>query len=426
MFIHDFNYSTADNFDDAWLNFELDLPLPSGLNGTLNPFYVQREKNPLARLERELTLPFKTPPKLFLSGHRGCGKSTELYRLADLPRIQAKFWPVHFSIKDHADIGDIDYRDVLLTIGAQLFTQHQERGSRPLPDQLLTELDQWRGKLEHEITTVITSNKESEVGSEVGVNLGVFFAKIGGKLSVEPKTREEIRQVLERDITGLVGQINAIVAEITRIEKKPPIILIDDLDKPPDAQAKHIFFDNQPSMLRPNCAIVYTISSSLYYSQNYATIKNRAFFLPNIKLHEQGQRDVLYPAGYRALEEFVKKRMVSTLIADDALTEAITMSGGVFREMARLMREAIGNADIAGRTQIEVADVNEAAATMRRDYWRTLSSTDRALLREVRDSNRLDAPEKLTHLLRALAVLEYENGGTWCDIHPVLLDLLNA
>ncbi len=42
-----YEYVTAKDFDRAWLNFELDLPLTPGKNGQANPFYVARPGNPI-------------------------------------------------------------------------------------------------------------------------------------------------------------------------------------------------------------------------------------------------------------------------------------------------------------------------------------------------------------------------------------------
>ena len=84
----EFEYIMATDFDRAWLNFELDLPLKPGPNGEPNRFYVNRPGNPIAELIDALMAPFYRPPKFFFSGHRGCGKSTELLHLMANPGIQ--------------------------------------------------------------------------------------------------------------------------------------------------------------------------------------------------------------------------------------------------------------------------------------------------------------------------------------------------
>ena len=85
----DFKYITATDLDRAWLNFDLDLPLEMEPDGTPNPFYVDRPGNPVAELEQALLAPFYRLPKYFFSGHRGCGKSTELRRLAAMQMLAA-------------------------------------------------------------------------------------------------------------------------------------------------------------------------------------------------------------------------------------------------------------------------------------------------------------------------------------------------
>ena len=140
-------YTQATDLDYAWLNFELDLPLEPMPDGSPNPFYVNRPGNPTSRLERELTRPYRQPPKHFFSGHRGSGKSTELRRLAVQPAIRQRFWPIHFSIGDNADVNNLDFRDVLLAIGGQMYHHYRKSGGK-LPKQMLAELDSWRGQVE--------------------------------------------------------------------------------------------------------------------------------------------------------------------------------------------------------------------------------------------------------------------------------------
>src|ERR1035437_3525379 len=104
-----FEYKKAVDFNRAWLNFELDLPLETGADGSPNPFYITRPGDPIADLGDALLAPFYHAPKFFFSGHRGCGKSTELLHLMADPRIQRKYWPINFSIKSVADIIDLDF-----------------------------------------------------------------------------------------------------------------------------------------------------------------------------------------------------------------------------------------------------------------------------------------------------------------------------
>ncbi len=415
-----FDYIRATDFDRAWLNFELDLPLKPEKNGKTNPFYVDRPGNPIAELTDALLAPFYRPPKFFFSGHRGCGKSTELLHLLNNPEIQKKYWPINFSIREEADIIDIDFRDVLLAIGGKLFREYNKKGGE-LPEQLLKELYSWKGKVEKEISTVLEGRSDVEMSASIDA----FFANAGLKIKLEPATRVELRQVVETDITGLIAIINHIAAAIYSKEHLIPLILIDDMDKPDLDKARAIFHERREIMMQPNCAIVYTVSSALFYSKEFDAIRDQAVFLPNIYLHPPMGPSVHHEEGYKTLKNFVHQRMTSKLIEPDALELAVTYSGGVFRELARIMRTAIGRARRRNANLLDCTDIEWAASEIRNEYRRILDKDDLKLLKKVSENNRLEYNERLRPLLQLLALLEYRDEENWCDIHPVLRKLLN-
>jgi hypothetical protein len=415
----EFEYIMATDFDRAWLNFELDLPLKPGPHGEHNRFYINRPGNPIGELIDALLAPFYKPPKFYFSGHRGCGKSTELLHLMANPGIQKKFWPVNFSIRDEADIIDLDFRDILLAIGSRMFRDYRKTGGK-LPDQLLKELNGWRGKVEEEVKTI----HSGRAALEVGAGLENFFINTGLKMKLEPATRAELRQVFEKDITGLISVINNIATAIYSKEHRIPLILIDDLDKPNLDVARAIFHDRRNIMMQPNCAIIYTVSSALFYTKQFESIRDQAIFLPNIKLHPHTQPNVKDREGFQTMRHFVHVRIEPGLVDGMALEEAIANSGGVFREMARIMRTAIGRARRRRAARVENIDVDWATTEIRNEYRRILDQSDIEILKKVHQQNRLENDDRLRPLLQLLAVLEYRNGENWCDIHPALRRLI--
>lgn len=416
-----FDYIVATDFDRAWLNFELDLPLKPTQEGCHNPFYIDRPGNPIAELIDALVAPFYRPPKFFFSGHRGCGKSTELLHLMSNTEIQKKYWPINFSIREETDIIDIDFRDVLLAIGGRLYREYRKKGGE-LPEQLLKELDGWRGKVEKKVTTILDGRLSN---FELGASIDAFFANAGLKMKLEPATRVELRQIVETDITGLIAIINHIVAAIYSTERRIPLLLIDDMDKPDLEKARTIFHDRREIMIQPNCAIVYTVSSALFYSKEFDAIRDQALFLPNINLHPNQSPEDHLAVGYQTLKRFVSLRMSPDLIEPDALELAITYSGGVFRELARVLRTSLGSARRRKGDIIEVADVESAANEIRNEYRRILDREDMKYLKKIKSSKQLEYHERLRPLLQLLAVLEYRDEENWCDVHPVLRKMLN-
>jgi hypothetical protein len=335
--------------------------------------------------------------------------------------IQKKYWPINFSIREETDIIDIDFRDVLLAIGGRLYREYRRKGGE-LPEQLLKELDGWRGKVEKNVTTIL----DGRTNYELGASIDNFFLNAGLKMKLEPATRVELRQIVETDITGLIAIINHIVTAIYSTDRRIPLLLIDDMDKPDLERARTIFHDRREIMVQPNCAIVYTVSSALFYSKEFDAIRDQALFLPNINLHPTQEPENHLAAGYQTMKRFVSLRMSLDLIEPDALELAITYCGGVFRELARVLRTSIGNARRRKANRIEVSDVEWAANEIRNEYRRILDREDLKFLKKIKSSKQLEYHERLRPLLQLLAVLEYrDEDNNWCDVHPVLRKMLN-
>jgi hypothetical protein len=163
------------------------------------------------------------------------------------------------------------------------------------------------------------------------------------------------------------------------------------------------------------------VSSPLFYSPEFEAIRDRAIFLPNIKLHARGQTRA-DRTGYKTMRDFVAKRMDLTLIGPQALKHAVKISGGVFRELSRVMRFALRNGRRNGKIMLE--HVRLAEAEIRGEYRRILTGDQRATLEKVYRSNQYDEPQKIAPLLQILAALEYADEEPWCDVHPALIPLL--
>ncbi|HDN80466.1 MAG TPA: hypothetical protein ENG33_08395, partial [Chloroflexi bacterium] len=204
----------AYNLDEAWSNFDPLTPLPTG-----SPFYVHRPGNPIRALVSALTRRHVEPPKFFFSGHRGSGKSTELNRLIGMPEIHEKFFPVYFSVRKVCDVYNVDYIDVLLAMGAQIFLQYVDTGGK-LPDQLLKELENWKN------ATVEQFEEEGAVfATGAGFDLKAFFVSALAKIQTEHSTRKIIRKVLEPQLSDLIARINEIAISIQAATKRQVLVV---------------------------------------------------------------------------------------------------------------------------------------------------------------------------------------------------------
>ena len=179
-------------------------------------------------------------------------------------------------------------------------------------------------------------------------------------------------------------------------------------------------------MLQPQCAIVYTVATSLFFTYEFEGIRGLSFFIPGLKTRERDGTP--NPEGFMIMRSLVRKRMKEDLIEPDALDYTISHSSGNFRELLRLMRTAIGNARIRGATKITVADVHSGITEIQTEFRRILSKQDLHLLDEIRLTKQsLSDKERLHRLMQLSAVMEFSDyNGNWYEVHPVLLPVLSA
>jgi len=408
-------FVVADDLDLAWSNFDPFYPLPAGCL-----FYTEREGKPLNRLIRALLRTHRQPPKYFFSGHRGCGKSTELNRLAADEEIRQKFFVVKYSVKEVCDVENLNYVDVLFSVGAQLFLQYVDSG-RELRPELMGDIEAWKSSIVERV-----SEEERSFGASIGGGIQGFFFSMLAKISAEDTTRKIIREVIEPRLSELIEKINLIVADIEGREGKSVLVIIDDLDKPKLEQATEIFYNNHTAITQPVCHIIYTVPISMFFAQEFIAIRDRKFSLPNIKLHAKNDRTSRHEPGYNLLKTFIFKRMKEDLIEPDAVDSAIKMGAGVFRETALIIQIAADSTIERGRDRITRDDVERAERERRSDFKRILQTEDYDILEEIYKNNDIRGIDKIGHLLHNLSVLEYENDENWCDIHPTLENVLDV
>jgi len=410
----------AENLGEVYTNFDPFAPLST--LSELRDFYVIRKKSPLERMKMELLYDNTGNMKSLFSGHRGSGKSTELNKLVSDELIQSKYFVVKYSVKEVLDIAGLDYIDLLVSIGAQIFIKATEDGKLKLNKGVLDELERWLGTIE--IVREDTSLKSASVEAEAG--LKAVFIKLLGKLKVEYTTRDNIRQTIQPKISELIGIINLIINELVLNLNKKVLVVIEDLDKPDLKIAEELLYKRQTSLTSPSCCIIYTVPIGLLYCPDAPQVGqafNRIYVLPNVSITK---RDDLSPNpdGQETMRKFIEKRMSLDLIEENALKHAITISGGVFREMARIIRTSTINAIGRDAEIISLDDVEMVESEIRNEYRRILETQDYEALKVIHETRELKGSEICAKLLHELSILEYQNDDNWCDVHPTIIPLI--
>lgn len=384
-------------------------------------YYVEIEhsESNINELKTRLELSLKTrePIKILFTGHRGSGKTTALHRL--ISKLGDEFFIVHYSAFDIMDINDISYTDVLLSMLSKMLEKIDDEGLT-LNNELSKRIMTWGSSIEK-----IEANEESESG-EIAAKISILFLTLMGKIKTETTSKIEIRKKIEPKVSELINIINDVITEIEKTTGKQVLIVIDNLEKTDPEKAIEIFYKHGTQLVQPLGKIIYTFPVALKNDEKFSQIVinfDKVSMHPNVKIMDKDGST--YKKGEKILIEIVSKRAPLELIEKDALEYIIRMSGGLVRELIRIIRDSSIRAITRGKNKIDKEIAITVVNDIRNLYRGQISEEDYKTLEKIYKSKELKRDEGLVRLLHNLSVLEYRNETDWCDVNPIVKSLLS-
>ncbi|MBW4600717.1 MAG: AAA family ATPase [Calothrix sp. FI2-JRJ7] len=379
----------------------------------------------------------EAPTCQLLTGHIGCGKSTELLRLkAELE--QQSFHVVYFESSYILDMVDVDLIDILLAIVEQVAESVKAINIRFESNYF--------NKLFGEINNFL----QTPLGLELeGLSAGA--AKITAKTKENPNRRRQLRDYLEPHTDNILQLLNQELLNInTQLKakgKKGLVVIIDNLDRLdihtlPSGRSlpEHIFIDHSEELRRINCHIVYTVPMSLVLSNDNALLQNRlgGGVAPRVLSmipvrHRNGE---INSVGLALMRQVVLARAFPDVSPDMSPVERLKLikqifdshstldrlcliSGGHVRDLLGLVFECLREQDPPFER-----DTVEAVIRRYRDFRANpIDSQEWDLIFEVLEKQHIKDDVKYHTLLNSLFIFEYrDTDGSWFAIHPILAE----
>ncbi len=406
-----------------------------------DPWYVETERKEIELIKNDLLMTDRNLKFLF-GGHPGNGKSTELNKINDDKAINEKYLLVKYSANEVLDINDVDIVDLLLTIALKILEKTDTKLSSYLQRRLKEMEGYFTDTLQIEKITTEAREGEIEVGVDAKTDFRFPFVKLGtgffARMRFQSDTRKQIREKYRPKITELQDLINDIILDVKKSFKLPLfniLLIIDDLDKIQPKEAEKIFFEQGNIIGKIQCSVLLTIPISMIYSPKNKVIANQIGglqkVLRNLRLKDiNGKEDEVTKKNRDILSQLVFNRMEDNLIEDNALNMAIEASGGVFRTLIDIIASASSYSNIHGGTKIDSIDMEAAINEERANKKRALDRTYYDILLDIYDHKRLLTTDRerieVLELFHSLFALEYMNGKEWCDIHPLLIEEVEA
>jgi hypothetical protein len=374
--------------------------------------------------------------RFLITGHSGCGKTTELYRLQDL-LVQAGFGVVYFDAGIEFDLQNqnVGWWSILL----EMLWQVDEQLSRVpynlhIPDDLRDRAVEWLAR----VVTKKTERAEMEAAltTEFEASAGLsFFAKIKAALKASLKTGsstlKEIQQEAERRPTVLHNAVSDLITYVQEglceRERRSLVIIADGLEKiplrslggPSEGLTTHnaVFIHSGQHLKAPPCHLVYALPLALLSSANIGQVfPEQPMLIPMVRVrHHDGQEE---RRALRVMEEVVIRRVARSVCAPGVIKMLALASGGHIRDFLRLIHEAASGFG----ERITKADARRAVIGMVDLYNRTIQQELIAPLDYVAQHGELPGGPHDGELVNRLLVLEYRNDETWTALHPCIKD----
>ena len=425
----------ATNIRDAYRACDLG-PLEGG-----SPWWVDlseaRGSKAVTRLETyyELCAPDQCVQVAF-TGHRGCGKSTELLRLQK--KWEERFFVVYFPVTELLDANDVAFSDLFLTIAMKVAqTFHDAR--MPLNQKLLGNVEEFTASVIRESTQTSDSQIGVDTEAAAGVQIPFFAnlkARITSQLQAATQHKETIRRIFERDITRLITDTNLLLDDArsqlrTRAAKSASgpedlLIVLDNLDRLPPDVGERLVFQHGDFLKQIRAHIIYTVPVSVLHSpKGLGRIFPEHDMLPMVKVfrHHRKKLHLDWSAsGVEALMSTAAKRVDTEAVFEsrDCVLELARYSGGCLRHLMQLIRDACQTAHARKADKVSAADTEDALRRMQFDFERMIPPEHYPVLAEVARTKRVPNDDLGRQTLYNLTVLEYDGQKRWNYVHPVV------
>lgn len=406
---------------EVWKVFE-----PTLVVDPTSEFYVTRTDPKLQKLNFDLRQS-ETDLHVFLCGHRGSGKTTELNRLCLDRELLDKYRALFLSAQDFgSEVVHLTHDALMVEIGLALAKQDE------VPDAYADELNDW-GK---EVVTSFVHDQsiKAEVGARANAWLAFFRAQLGSRREWQ---REE-RLKLEPRIQDLIGILNRMAQELRNKTGKKLLVVIDDLEKGESDAHKEmhgrLFEQSYETLVKPRFSIIYTLPIWFRSLAGSRIPRDELYDFSAIHLYERQHKTATCPPlekdqeGYRLLRDFVEKRLQnpSAVFGDGVLDELLRIGGGLFRETARAIHEAAYFAMSRHSDRIGMEDAEKVFSQIKKEYQPMIRGADVVkLLKDVLESEQGWVPG-VEPYLQSRAVVEYENGDLWLDLRYVLKEYVRG
>lgn len=369
---------------------------------------------------------------ILFTGHRGCGKSTELKRIQK--EWEKDFQVIFLEVDEVVDINDIEYIDLYLIVIRQVEVELRKLGLK-FDEHLLKCFEAWFKEVTKETEESVEKYVSTETEILAGGNIP-FISRLLTKLLSQIRNsnnqKKIIRQMLTQNITTLRKTINFLLIDaFSKLKSIIPdtkgfLIIFDNMDRVPPKVGKHLFLDCAAQSRELNCTVLYTVPISvLCSSQPLSYTLGNPHIMPIVNIYEL-QHEVCElnynEVGVEVMASIIEQRVVVNEVFEQrtVLLDLVKASGGHLRQLMQLMRSACITASARGHSKIQAEDVTYAVKQEQFNFERFIPLEHYKVLAKACTTKDIPKDEIGQHLLFNSLVMEYNVNSRWNYPNPVV------
>ena len=360
----------------------------------------------------------RSPKKIFLSGYRGTGKTSELLSLRKKIDDTKCYFSIFVDIaNEELDTTNIETVDILILMLEKLISQLDKQGAEVSSEAISGFYDWYKTKIVNEVNSSLKGSAQIEVGVDSKDTLLGFIGLVSNtkaKLQGSKESKKIIRQEINNNFAMFGRKFNEFI--LTLVEQfreknhyQDTLFIVDGFEKIGTLEdRKKILVDDANKLTIIESHMIITLPIELFTEKNrlshFSTIEN----FPLIDLSESG--------AIERFKEFILKRVDEKLFKKDAIEKIIEFGAGHPRQTLQIINRAYVEAE---DEFIDLPSVEKAIKVLGSEMSK-VNDEEIEILKKVSDKEIIPESDIYTTLKAKNIIFEYNSSSESNIINPIV------
>lgn len=361
----------------------------------------------------------REPKKIFLSGYKGTGKTSELLKLTNSINSTKCYFSVFVDISDEElDANNIETIDILILMLEKLVQKLEKHGAQVSPDSIASFYDWYKTRIE-EINKKVDISASIEVETKAKIGLLDFFSilvKTKGKLQASDETKNTIRTEFKNRFSDFSMKFNEFILSLkeqfqAKSEYKDILFIIDGFEKIGSLEdRKKILVDDANKFTIIKTHMIITLPIELFSEKNRLNHFSTTVQFPLVDLGKEGATE--------RFKEFILKRVNENLFSENAIDKIIKFGAGHPRQTLQIISRAFVEAD---KEVIDEDSVKKAVEILGREMSE-VTDDEIEVLKKIIKKEIIGSSNIYTGLKSKNIILDYDTSSEASIINPIVME----